>query len=263
MNKLILIPLILIITSIYSFSQFHQTFCRHGLNIPILNHGITRDSMLVNVPADHRVTDVNFLIDTILHTWDSDLRLYVQHNGIGAKLLNNIGGSGDNFIGTMLNDSAAIALPNGFPPFTGTYRPYDSLSRFNNSFAAGYWRILITDTATGDTGVLKAWCLVISHTNVSGIEETTIIPNTYRLYQNYPNPFNPVTKIRYGLPKKSFVKLSVFNSLGQEAAVLVNGIKDANTYEVVFDATNLPSGVYYYKLEADGFSDIKKMVIVK
>ena len=262
-TKNYIFALVFIFFSFASYSQTYTSVCRNNLSIAIQDHSTARDSILVNVPSDHKVLDVNILIDTLLHSWDSDLSIYLRKGTIGVKVINNVGGSGDNFIGTLLNDSSGISLPSNGAPFTGTFRPSDSLSLFNNITPTGYWRLVVTDTATGDTGLLKAWCLRIVSTNVSGIIQTVEIPNTFRLYQNYPNPFNPITKIKYGLPKNGNVKLTVYDELGKEVAVLADGYAQANTYEAVFDATNLPSGVYYYKLEAEGFSDTKKMVIIK
>jgi len=263
MNKLFLVVFFILLNSAQSYSQPQQSFCRHGLNVVINQNNFTRDSMLVSIGSGCIVTDVNVVIDTILHTWDSDLNIYLQKGPAGSLFINHVGGSGDNFIHTVLNDSAANPITSGTAPFTGTYRPSNPLTPFNGISPDGYWRMLLTDTATGDTGILKAWCLQITVTCPTGGIQTVEIPNTYRLYQNYPNPFNPQTTIRYGIPKNSFVKLAVFNELGEEIAILENGYKSANTYEAVFDASNLPSGVYYYKLEAEGFTDTKKMVIIK
>ncbi len=244
-------------------SQTYSAICRNNLNLSIPDNSYVKDSILINVPSDHKVLDVNILIDTLLHTWDSDLILYLRKGTVGVRIINQVGGSGDNFIGTLLNDSSGVAFPPNGAPFTGSFRPSDSLSKFNDRIPTGYWVLSISDTATGDTGLLKVWCLRIISTNVNGIVSSVEIPNTYRLYQNYPNPFNPVTKIKYGVPKNGYIKLTVYDELGKEVDIVDEGYKEANTYEAVFDATNLPSGVYYYKLEADGFSDTKKMVIVK
>jgi len=81
--------------------------------------------------------------------------------------------------------------------------------------------------------------------------------------QNYPNPFNPTTTIKFALPKESHVKLSVYNILGQEVATLVNGIMQAGYHRVNFDATGLNTGMYIYKIQADGFVMMKKMMYVK
>ncbi|MBK8982404.1 MAG: T9SS type A sorting domain-containing protein [Ignavibacteria bacterium] len=89
------------------------------------------------------------------------------------------------------------------------------------------------------------------------------IPERFTLYQNYPNPFNPSTGIKFDVPKNSIVKLSVYNSLGQEAAVLLNETLSAGTYNMRFDGANLSSGLYFYKIETEDFTDIKKMMLVK
>jgi len=89
------------------------------------------------------------------------------------------------------------------------------------------------------------------------------ISSNYYLSQNYPNPFNPVTKINYNLPKSGFVSFKVYNVLGKEVATLVNESKSAGKYSVSFDASNLTSGAYFYKLDINGFSDIKKMLVLK
>ena len=89
------------------------------------------------------------------------------------------------------------------------------------------------------------------------------VPNRYLLAQNYPNPFNPVSIINYQLAINSFVTLKVYDLAGKEVVSLVNEVKDAGYYSVTFDAKNLSSGTYFYKLSTDKFSDVKKMVVVK
>jgi hypothetical protein len=240
--------------------------CRTGLNIAITDHGTIRDSVLYNSSTHCIVVDVNVRIDTVIHTWDSDLRFYIQKGNTGVRIINWVGGSGDNFIRTVLNDSASTIIDAGTAPFTGTFRPSAPLISFNGNIATGYWRLVVTDTANGDTGFLKSWCIVLSAiasgSCIGGIE-TVEIPNSYRLYQNYPNPFNPVTKIKYGLPENANVKLIIYDILGREISELVNEHKTANTYEVEFDASRLPSGVYFYKLETDNYTFTKKMLLIK
>jgi len=85
----------------------------------------------------------------------------------------------------------------------------------------------------------------------------------YKLEQNYPNPFNPVTKINYALPKSGFVMLRVYDVLGSEVANPVNENKVAGNYSVDFNASGLPSGIYFYKLEVNGFSETRKMSLIK
>ncbi len=89
------------------------------------------------------------------------------------------------------------------------------------------------------------------------------IPKKYGLYQNYPNPFNPVTEIRYNLPVATQVTLKVYNMLGQEIAVLVNEQKPAGSHTVKWDASNVASGSYIYKIVAGSFTETKQMVVIK
>ena len=89
------------------------------------------------------------------------------------------------------------------------------------------------------------------------------IPDSYKLNQNYPNPFNPSTNIEYSIPSESFVELKVYDVLGKEVSVLVSGQVNAGFYEIEFDATTLPSGIYFYKLQAGDFVETKKMVLMK
>jgi len=89
------------------------------------------------------------------------------------------------------------------------------------------------------------------------------VPDGYVLAQNYPNPFNPTTTIEYGLPQSGMVKLAVYNVLGQQVALLVDGYKDAGKYRVVFDAKNLSSGTYFYVLIANGQMLKNKMLLLK
>jgi hypothetical protein len=86
---------------------------------------------------------------------------------------------------------------------------------------------------------------------------------TLSLLQNYPNPFNPSTTISYGLPQRSQVTLSVFNTLGQQVAQLVNGDMEAGYHEVKFDGGKLASGVYLYRMQAGRYVETKMLLLVR
>jgi hypothetical protein len=98
---------------------------------------------------------------------------------------------------------------------------------------------------------------------ITGFIESNNKLYDYSLSQNYPNPFNPNTVISYSLPSASNVKFIIYNSLGQTVRVIENGFKSAGNYSVTFNASNLPSGIYFYKLEAEHFIQIKKMILLK
>ncbi len=88
-------------------------------------------------------------------------------------------------------------------------------------------------------------------------------PVKFTLEQNYPNPFNPSTTIKYSIPQDGFVKLKIYNLLGQELITLVNSVQKSGRYEVMFDASRFASGVYYYRIETQNFTSIKKMMLIK
>jgi hypothetical protein len=83
------------------------------------------------------------------------------------------------------------------------------------------------------------------------------------LVQNYPNPFNPVTTIKFEIPKKSFVSLKVYNLLGEEIEELAGGVFLTGVHSVIFDASRLASGIYFYKMRANNFLQTKKMFFIK
>ena len=88
-------------------------------------------------------------------------------------------------------------------------------------------------------------------------------PLEFELSRNYPNPFNPSTTIKFSLPVTSNVKLSVFNILGEEVQIIVNETKEAGIYTINIDASQLNSGIYFYKLETRNFLRVKKMSLIR
>lgn len=89
------------------------------------------------------------------------------------------------------------------------------------------------------------------------------IPEKYDISQNYPNPFNPTTKIKFSLPKNEYVSIQLYDIRGREAGAILNGKMDAGTYEIEYNAGNLSSGVYFYKITAGSYNNVKKMVVLK
>ena len=99
--------------------------------------------------------------------------------------------------------------------------------------------------------------------NAVGVEKTDILPKTYSLEQNYPNPFNPTTTIKFSIPKASNVKVTVFDAIGREVAVLVNEQLNAGSYDVDWNAGSITSGIYLYRIESGDFTSVKKMILLK
>jgi hypothetical protein len=105
--------------------------------------------------------------------------------------------------------------------------------------------------------------MVTSVTGPTGVDISKEVPESYELSQNYPNPFNPETSIKFAVPKEGFVSLKVFDITGREVLTGVNEVLKPGYYNVQVDASKLASGVYFYKLMANGFIDTKKMTLVK
>ncbi|MDF1612833.1 T9SS type A sorting domain-containing protein [Stygiobacter electus] len=147
--------------------------------------------------------------------------------------------------------------------------PYDSILgatsgndfmcvQFSNDTAYAVW-------GSNTTGTLNIWFQRINLSNLTNvnIESAKNLPSDYTLYQNYPNPFNPSTTINFSLPKTEYVTLNVFDALGNEITTLVNAEMPSGEHSVVFDAKNLSSGVYFYKLQSGEFVQVNKMILMK
>jgi hypothetical protein len=134
----------------------------------------------------------------------------------------------------------------------------------NQSYNTGVWQ----NNQCGGSNSEWLHCNgAIGYGNVSKeVPEEQIVealPTKYGLEQNYPNPFNPATNIDYSIPEAGFVKLTVYDLVGREVLTLVNGTQPAGTYTAVFDAENIPTGVYFYTLQTNGRLFTKKMILMK
>jgi PKD repeat protein len=99
-------------------------------------------------------------------------------------------------------------------------------------------------------------------TDISDIDNK-LLPTEFSLFQNYPNPFNAVTSIRFGMPEASEVQIAVYNILGQRVTVLLDAWKPVGYHTVKFDASELTSGLYFYKIQSDKFIKVRKMLLMK
>ena len=116
---------------------------------------------------------------------------------------------------------------------------------------------------SGNVSVYQPLLNLVESYSTAVNESPSNIPEKYELFHNYPNPFNPTTTITYSLPKNSFVTLTIYDLLGREVATLVNEEKHSGTYKVTWNAQNKPSGIYFYKITAGGYSKINKMILLK
>ena len=126
-----------------------------------------------------------------------------------------------------------------------------------------YWTYLYADTVGSEfrTYFVDGTTCQLVTIGVKSISSE--VPDKFLLSQNYPNPFNPSTKIKFSVPKTGFVKLTVYNAVGREIGKLVSGELNPGIYEADFDGSDYASGVYFYQLEAPGFSETRKMLLIK
>ncbi len=148
---------------------------------------------------------------------------------------------------------------NGIVTFNFTYTAPSSAS--NQTLYANGNSVNLNGFNTGDQWNFAPNKTVVIQA-VTGIADVNIVSN-YKLEQNYPNPFNPSTKISFELPQSENVKLVVYNSLGQEVNTLVNEFMTNGNHVINFNASNLVSGVYYYRITTPHFNEIRKMILIK
>ncbi len=165
-------------------------------------------------------------------------------------------------------------LETGTSEYVGESRAFKSIhvkdNRFlNYSYQLVYGIGLASETEHYDFGTTSANLLgavingtVYGDTTTVGVEPVEN-PISYSLHQNYPNPFNPSTTITYSIPKGANVQITVFNLLGEQIETLVNKYQSAGNYKVEFSGKNISNGVYFYKLKAENYSSVKKMILLK
>jgi len=144
------------------------------------------------------------------------------------------------------------------PVWSATGGAIDSNGVYVAGATTGEFEVTATDPATGLSGTAR-----VGNGVPVATEEAEDVPTAFRLDQNYPNPFNPMTTIPYVLPTPERVRLVVYDLLGRQVAVLVNAMQPTGTHQVQFDASRLPSSVYFYRLTAGRFSLTRKMILLK
>ena len=146
---------------------------------------------------------------------------------------------------SIFGNGGIIVTDSSFQLYCTVGLPFDGLTQDDSSrVSTGFWFVsegLVTKVAAEDK----------------------TIPQKFSLEQNYPNPFNPSTTIRFALPEPSNVTVCLYNILGSEVAILVDDELEPGEYDVVFDARNLSSGVYFYRIQAEGFVCTKKLMLLK
>lgn len=208
-------------------------------------------------PGDTLGTTGIFTVDAN-YTQLSDGTLFIELSGLTP------GDGHDQLVVTgsaTLAGSLDVSAINGFEPQVG--QTYQILNAGN---ITGTFENLVTHGGLGVNVAYNPDNLTITITSPLAIGDPRFdesIPNDYALEQNYPNPFNPSTTIKFQIPNPELVTLKIYDLTGREVAVLMNEQKHAGRYSVEFDARALASGMYFYRLEAGEFREIRKMLLVR
>jgi hypothetical protein len=156
------------------------------------------------------------------------------------------------------NDSAGNPLNNNI------WRQFKyNLSQFAGQRIYIAWRYYMVVSLSSGLWINIDDLFIGNHSAIGITQINNEVPDKYELIQNYPNPFNPSTKIKFRVPKSSHVKLAVFDPLGKEVQSIVSQNLKAGNYETTWEAQNLPSGVYFYRMTTDEFTNTKKMILLK
>jgi len=196
------------------------------------------------------VTSVEVFVD-ITHTYQGDLMVVLSSpGGTTVQLHNRTGGSADNIYGWYPTDLT----------------PDQDLALFEGVDLDGDWTLTVSDHASYDTGTLNEWCLQFIYGG--GTTAVGDVTGRFELGHNYPNPFNPSTTIKFAVPRAGHVSLNVYDLAGRLVRTLVDGDLPADEHAVIWDGRNVSgrqvaSGTYYYRLNADGFSETRQMMLIK
>jgi len=229
------------------------------------DRGLSWDSLFcfesINYNHIYSVGDTILICATVSDTVNPG-RIYRSSNAGTTWVTTYIGGTIAGIVGSQVSSSTLFSGGED-----GVLKSVDyglTWISYNNSLVASHITDIAIDpysdtlfVATETHGLLKVWNYLTS------VDERTKTPMLFELMQNYPNPFNPTTVISYMLPKNSMVTLKVYDVLGREVKTLVNERQNLGAHKITFNANNLPSGVFFYRLVAGSFINTKKLIVIK
>ncbi|MCG6914598.1 T9SS type A sorting domain-containing protein, partial [bacterium BMS3Abin03] len=189
---------------------------------------------------------------------------------LGDQKTDDVAGEGTYDFKLSFKDMGNGQVAVGYSIKSSSYTFEGSMTDDNDPLATTKFNAInfaVSNTNTNTTGLNLSDVLVdVGSPIIIGVDngnETSSLPTVYSLSQNYPNPFNPTTTIKFGIPKAGDVSLAVYDILGRKVAELINGNLTAGYHTVNFNATNLASGVYFYRIEAGDFVSVKKLMLLK
>ena len=221
-------------------------------------------AMDLTVNADVVISDLDVTVN-VAHTWMSDLDLYLvsPQETVVHLAPRGTGDSLNGYVDCRFDDEAALAVTQGFYPFTGRYRPLEPLSGLDGTSTAGTWRLRAVDRAPRDEGSISDFTLHVQGAAVPVGRGREAAPHAFVFYGCSPNPFNARTEFRFDLARPARVKLAVFDLLGREVAVVADRRFEAGSHRVPLTAAGWPSGLYLARLTSEGATHVRKVVLLK
>jgi len=232
-------------------------------SISIVDEG--RIDVPLTVSVANTIRDLDVTINCA-STWIGEMLFSLQHpNGDTITLFmtdDPLQDIGDDMTNCRFDDEAAQSFEAGEGPFTGSYRPLDSLARFDNRASDGIWTIHATDRATGDTAKFAGYTLHFQFPQVSA-DDPAGIPTEFSLLPAYPNPFNASVNLSLEVGTATMLSLTVFDITGRQVAMLFDGRIQPGAHHFAWQPVSVASGVYFVRVNTPEFSRTQKIVFLK
>ncbi|MBK7173392.1 MAG: M20/M25/M40 family metallo-hydrolase [Bacteroidales bacterium] len=237
-----------------------QTICSSSTPKIIPDQSIIYDS--IPLYFEGGVKDIDIEID-VSHTRVKTLNIsLIGPDGTKIDLSSGNGGSGSNFTNTLFDDEATQSITVGTPPYTGRFRPEESLSSFDTKSVYGNWVLEIQDSVVSQVGTLNSWCITVDYYDLNAGVKEMEIPSNLVLGQNFPNPVvTGFTKIPIRTKGTQVIELALYDILGRKVKVLSSGEYEAGTHIVECDLNGISSGTYFYRISGGVESSAKALMI--
>jgi hypothetical protein len=233
---------------------------RYSLNKPILDFQQTYDTITIDIPEDANIIGMVVYLDEIIHPRIKDLYIKLWHLDRTTGLVARPLGGGANFINTVLHPAATILANSGQGPLTGVYRPNLSVGGIAMNPDPNQYILIVDDASSNnEEGTLNAWRLQVFYEGAAAVEEPGGQDGS--LIEVFPNPCKGEVRLRYLIRDSGYLISDLYMSDGRKVCELVRGERAAGDYEISVDASNLPSGVYFVRVQLGDEVAVRKLVV--
>jgi subtilisin-like proprotein convertase family protein len=240
-------------------NTFYLNTCSNTLPKAIIDLENTWDTIAVQ--DDWEVEDLDVSVD-ITHPTTEDVEIYlISPEGEQIAISVAHGGLGDNYSGTIFDDEAELSIGDAQPPYTGRFKPDESLSVFDGKPMTGEWVLMVYDNDEAFEGTLNSWCLTFTYSMPVSIREEH--SDELVLIHNYPNPACEYTNVVFELNEAQWVSISAHNLMGHEIGKIAQRHFDDGRHILHWNLPNLPSGYYFFKFSTDKSVEMMPFMVVQ